>query len=75
MTRRQADPFCRLSTGGGFATRQLYENRGEELFYGQRPLVRNGIKDVTKSSDLKDRSLYLRLDHLRPDERITEQEL
>ena len=56
-----ADALCRLSTGGGFSVRQHYENREEELFYGVRPIILNGIADLVTRADLADRSLFLTL--------------
>jgi hypothetical protein len=56
-----SDCLCRLSTGGGFATRSLYTNADEVLFDGQRPIVLNGIEELTTRTDLLDRSVLLDL--------------
>lgn len=56
-----SDAFCRLATGGGFATRELYSDAEEVLFDAQRPVLFTGIEDVAVSSDLLDRSLRLSL--------------
>src|SRR5205807_197923 len=37
-----SDALCRLSTGGGFATRQLHTDDEEVLFDAQRPLLITG---------------------------------
>jgi hypothetical protein len=50
-----SDALCRLATGGGFRTRQLYENDEEMLFSHKRPVVLTGVDDVVTSSDLLDR--------------------
>ena len=42
-----SDARCRLSAGGGFATRTLYENDEETIFNVQRPVILTGIDDVT----------------------------
>ena len=55
-----SDAMCRLSTGGGFATRTLYENDEETIFAAQRPQILNGIEDIGCRSDLLDRSLIIR---------------
>ncbi len=47
-----SDALCRLSTGGGFSTRTLYENREQELFDATRPAILNGITDVATRPDL-----------------------
>jgi hypothetical protein len=52
-----SDALCRLSTGGGFSTRTLYENREEELFDGMKPAILNGITDVANRPDLLDRAI------------------
>ena len=56
-----SDAICRLSTGGGFATRELYSNTDEILIDVQRPVVMNGIEDLATRGDLLDRSLILYL--------------
>lgn len=56
-----SDALCRLSTGGGFSTRTLYENREQELFDAMRPVILNGISDVASRPDLLDRAIVLTL--------------
>jgi hypothetical protein len=56
-----SDALCRLSTGGAFATRQLYTDNDEVLFDAQRPVIINGIEEVITRSDLLDRALLLEL--------------
>src|SRR5262249_51569316 len=41
-----SDTLCRLATGGGFATRQLYSDLDEALFDAMRPIILNGIEDI-----------------------------
>jgi hypothetical protein len=67
-----SDALCRLSTGGGFATRELYTDDGEMIFDFQRPLILNGIEDVVSRADLLDRSLVLHLPRIGEDRRLTE---
>jgi hypothetical protein len=69
-----SDALCRLSTGGGLGTRQLYTDDEEVLFDAQRPVILNGIGGVVNRSDLLDRSLLLRLPAIPEDRRRTEQE-
>jgi hypothetical protein len=54
-----SDALCRLSTGGGFSTRTLYENDEETIFDGQRPIILNGIEEVATRGDLLDRALLI----------------
>ncbi|HEX5084217.1 MAG TPA: bifunctional DNA primase/polymerase, partial [Blastocatellia bacterium] len=52
-----SNAFCRLATGGGFATRELFSDDGEVIFDAQRPVIVNGISEVVTKSDLLDRSI------------------
>jgi len=56
-----SDAICTLATGGGFATRRLYSNDEEAIFQAQRPVMLNGIDDLTQRADLLDRSVVLNL--------------
>jgi hypothetical protein len=56
-----SDALCRLSTGGGFTTRQLYTDGNEVLFDGQRPIILNGVEELASRTDLVDRSIILEL--------------
>lgn len=56
-----SDALCRLSTGGGFATRELFSDADEMIFAAQRPLILNGIEEVAVRPDLLDRSIILTL--------------
>lgn len=70
-----SDALCRLSTGGGFSTRTLYENREEELFDGMKPVILNGITDVATRPDLLDRALVVSLPPIPDEDRRPEAEL
>lgn len=70
-----SDALCRLSTGGGFATRTLYENDEETLFMAMRPIIINGIEELTTRSDLLDRSVIINLPAIPPERRKTEAEV
>lgn len=54
-----SDAFARLSTGAGFAARQLYSDDEEMIFEEQRPILVNGIEEVVSRPDLLDRALIL----------------
>ncbi len=69
-----ADALCRLSTGAGFAVRSLYSDRDEELFYAKRPILLNGIGNITGRNDLLDRAVTLTLPEIAPGARQTEAE-
>ena len=70
-----SDALCRLSTGGGFSTRTLYENREQELFDAMRPVILNGISDVATRPDLLDRAIIITLPRIEEDERRPESEV
>jgi hypothetical protein len=70
-----SDAICRLSTGGGFATRELYSDNEEVLFAATRPVMLNGIDDIATRSDLLDRAIIITLPRIPDDKRKTEVEL
>lgn len=69
-----SDAFCRLATGGGFATRELYSDADEMIFDAQRPVVLNGIEDLGTRSDFTDRVLRFTLPVISEKKRKTEDE-
>ncbi len=50
-----SDALCRLSTGGGFSTRKLFEDEDEVVFDARRPMILTGIEEFAIRSDLLDR--------------------
>ncbi|MCZ6836985.1 MAG: bifunctional DNA primase/polymerase [Planctomycetota bacterium] len=68
-----SDSLCRLSTGGGFSTRVLYENDEEQIFDALRPVLLNGIEELGERSDLLDRTIRLSLPSIPEEERQPEQ--
>ena len=75
LTGQFSDALCRLSTGGGFATRTLYSDDEETIFSVMRPQILTSIGDVANRPDLLDRSLAVRLQPIPESERRTEEEL
>ncbi len=69
-----SDALCRLATGGGFATRSMYENDEETIFDAMRPSILTGIEELANRSDLLDRSLILHLPRIPEAKRRTEAE-
>lgn len=67
-----SDALCRLSTGGGFSTRTLYENDEESIFCSLRPAIVNGIEEVVVRGDLLDRALPVCCPNILDDMRRTE---
>jgi hypothetical protein len=70
-----SDALCRLATGGGFSTRELYTDDGEMLFEVQRPIILNGIDDIATRHDVLDRSLLISTPVIAPDKRRAEKGL
>lgn len=56
-----SDALCRLSTGGGLSTRELYTDDQEAIFEASRPVILTGIDGVVTRGDLFDRSIILYL--------------
>jgi DNA primase catalytic core len=70
-----SDALCRLSTGGGFATRQLYTDSEEQIFESKRPILVNGITDIATRADLLDRAVVIKLPAIPKSKRKTDSEL
>ena len=70
-----SDTFCRLATGGGFSTCELYTDQDEILFGSTRPILLNGIDDIATRPDLADRSIALMLAAISDDKRKQEEKL
>lgn len=69
-----SDALCRMSTGGGFGTRTLYSDKSEELFESVRPMIINGIPDLTGRNDLADRSIIVHLPPITDKNRMSERD-
>lgn len=67
-----SDAICRLATGGGFATRELYSDTDEVIFEAKRPVILNGIEEIATRSDLLDRAVIVELPQIPEDKRRDE---
>ena len=70
-----SDALCRLSTGGGFATRQLFTDKDEAIFDAQRPVVLTGIEEIATRGDLIDRCISVELQPIAAEKRKPESEI
>jgi len=70
-----SDALCRLSTGGGFGTRENYSDRDEALFEAQRPIIINGIEELATRGDLLDRAIIIYLPPIPDANRMSEEKL
>jgi len=69
-----SDAICRLATGGGFATRELFTDQDEIIMDVQRPIILNGISELATRGDLLDRSICVTLPTIGVGQRKTESE-
>ena len=69
-----SDALCRIATGGGIATRELYSDDRETMFHLKRPIVLNGIDSMSNAGDLRDRSVIVELPPIPPERKRTERE-
>ncbi len=70
-----SDSLCRLATGGGVSTRELYTNSEEAFFDASRPVILNGIDHLTERPDLADRAVILNLPTIEAARRRDEMQL
>ncbi len=70
-----SDTLCKISTGCGIAARKLYTNDEEYFIEVTRPIVINGIDDLTARPDLADRSIVLNLEKLTSGGRVSSSQL
>jgi hypothetical protein len=69
-----SDALCRLSTGGGFATRTLYTDEDETIFDATRPVILTSIEEIGTRSDLLERSLIIELPTISESDRKPEKQ-
>jgi hypothetical protein len=70
-----SDALCRLATGGGFSTRELYTDTEEVILDLTRPVILNGIDHLAERADLADRAIILQLPRIEQEARRDEEQL
>ena len=70
-----SDALCRIASGAGFGTRQLYSDADEELFDGARPIILNGIEEVVERPDLAERALFATCEPIAEEARKSDEEV
>jgi hypothetical protein len=70
-----SDALCCVTTGSGFATRELHSDDEEALFDAMRPVMMNGIEELVTRGDLLDRSIIVPLPTITDETRREEEEL
>jgi hypothetical protein len=56
-----SDALCRIATGGGFSTRQLFTDTDEQIIAATRPILLTSIEACIDRADLADRALPVEL--------------
>src|SRR5262249_20412689 len=72
LSKQLSDALCRLATGTGFATRELYSDAEEVIFEAQRPIVLNAIEELATEGDMLSRAIILYLPAIPEDKRQDE---
>lgn len=72
LSQWTSDALCKLSTGGGLSTRELFSDDDETLLDALRPVVLNGITDFVDKQDLVSRALQVRLPSIPKEDRKPE---
>lgn len=75
ISHRDSDALCRLLTGSGFSTRQLFTDADEKIIQVIRSVILNAITDIITQQDLIDRCVFLHLSTLQNEERRTEERI
>jgi len=75
VSNAMSDILCRISTGGGQKTRQLYSDNDEVKFDVKKPLLVNGITDLFTRQDVCDRAIIVKTAVIPPEKRLPEDEL
>lgn len=70
-----SDIVCRLTTGQGFRTRELYTNMGEVILKLKRPIIINGINRASYKPDFIDRECPIHLGVMPESRRLTDAEI
>jgi hypothetical protein len=70
-----SDALCRLATGGGFSTRELYTDTEDVILDLTRPVILNGIDHLAERPDLADRAIILQLPRIEEEARRDEAQL
>lgn len=75
ITPRVSDILCQVCTGGGVSYRQLYTDEGENIAQFRHAVIINSIGLPIVNADLMDRSIILKLQRIKQEDRKPEQDL
>lgn len=72
LSPQMSDELCRMSTGVGMILRVLYQTDEERVYNLCKPIIINGIEELTDRADFVERALILYLNPIKSDTRISE---
>jgi hypothetical protein len=72
LDQAMSDCLCCLATGSGYAARTLFKDSDLTILEAQRPCMIGSIEEIVSKGDLLSRSLFVRLEEIPPDKRLTE---
>jgi putative DNA primase/helicase len=75
ISRQLSDSMSRVATGAGFAGRKLFTDDDERQLRYCKPILLNGIDDLTTRSDFTDRVVSVQLEQIPSGRRMTEADL
>ncbi|MBW2154271.1 MAG: hypothetical protein JRH18_21720 [Deltaproteobacteria bacterium] len=75
LKQMMSNSLCSLSTGVGLSKRMNYSDRDEVIFESARPIILNGINEITNRGDLIDRSIIVQFEPIPEDQRKLESDL
>ena len=75
LNAEMSDLFCRISSGVGFTKRALYSNDKEIIYDISRPVLFNGIDELTTRADFFDRAIIINLSKISKEKRKSESRL
>jgi hypothetical protein len=70
-----SDILCRITTGQGFRTRELYTNTGEVVLKLKKSIIINGINPPGYKPDWLDRNVPINLRMIASEHRLTDNEI
>ncbi|MEK4034907.1 hypothetical protein WOC76_09255 [Methylocystis sp. IM3] len=69
-----SDALCRVTTGGGFSSRAKFTDGEEFVAYVKNPVLCNGITELASRPDLASRSIVVRLNPIKDEDRKAEEQ-
>jgi putative DNA primase/helicase len=74
ISSEMSDALCRITTGGGFSSRVKFTDADEFVVYVKNPVLLNGIPEFVNRPDLASRSIVVRLNPIKDEDRKAEEQ-